>query len=140
MKVSEVLESRACSAFSAAQPAAMALRSHPAGVGCPPSDHGWDIYVPIGPTAASCATPVPVPARYRGHGRRSGREPASMVQTVMRETILKTVNGQFISKAPDTEQYHLDLKKDVDYDAQIEKRAEACPTMRWTVYTAPSRR
>jgi hypothetical protein len=25
----------------------------------------------------------------------------------------------------DTEQYYLDLKKDVDYDAQIEKRAEA---------------
>jgi hypothetical protein len=48
----------------------------------------------------------------------------SMVQTVMRE-VLKTVNGQFISKAPDTEQYYLDLKKDIDYDAQIEKRAEA---------------
>lgn len=46
------------------------------------------------------------------------------VQTTLRET-LKTVNGQFISKAPDTEQYYLDLKKDVDYDAQIEKRAEA---------------
>ena len=42
----------------------------------------------------------------------------------MRE-VLKTVNGQFISKAPDTEQYYLDLKKDIDYDAQIEKRAEA---------------
>jgi hypothetical protein len=39
--------------------------------------------------------------------------------------VLKTVNGQFISKAPDTEQYYLDLKKDIDYDAQIEKRAEA---------------
>ncbi len=46
----------------------------------------------------------------------------SMVQTVMRE-VLKTVNGQFISKAPDTEQYFLDLKKDIDYDAQIENRA-----------------
>ena len=43
---------------------------------------------------------------------------------MLRET-LKTVNGQFISKAADTEQYYLDLKKDVDYDAQIEKRAEA---------------
>ena len=42
----------------------------------------------------------------------------------MRE-VLKTVNGQFISKAPDTEQYYLDLKKDIDYDTQIEKRAEA---------------
>ena len=43
---------------------------------------------------------------------------------LLRETI-KTVNGQFISKTPDTEQYYLDLKKDVDYDAQVEKRAEA---------------
>jgi hypothetical protein len=57
-----------------------------------------------------------------------GGEPAddllTAVQTTLRE-IVKTVNGQFISKAPDTEQYYLDLKKDVDYDAQIEKRAEA---------------
>lgn len=44
------------------------------------------------------------------------------VQTVLRE-ILKTVNGQFISKAPDTEQYFLDLKKNIDYDAQIDKKA-----------------
>ncbi len=44
------------------------------------------------------------------------------VQTVLRE-ILKTVNGQFISKAADTEQYFLDLKKNVDYDAQIDKKA-----------------
>ena len=67
---------------------------------------------------------MPVPA---GRGDMPG-DPAenllSMVQTVMRE-VLKTVNGQFISKAPDTEQYYLDLKKDIDYDAQIEKRAEA---------------
>ncbi|HHO81803.1 MAG TPA: ATP-binding protein, partial [Halothiobacillus sp.] len=57
-----------------------------------------------------------------------GGEPAddllTLVQTTLRE-IVKTVNGQFISKAPDTEQYYLDLKKNVDYDAQIEKRAEA---------------
>jgi len=57
-----------------------------------------------------------------------GGDPAddllTAVQTTLRE-IVKTVNGQFISKAPDTEQYYLDLKKDVDYDAQIEKRAEA---------------
>jgi hypothetical protein len=55
-----------------------------------------------------------------------GGEPAadllSMVQTALRET-LRTVNGQFISKAPDTEQYYLDLKKDIDYDAQIDRRA-----------------
>lgn len=55
-----------------------------------------------------------------------GGDPAddllTQVQTVLRE-ILKTVNGQFISKAADTEQYFLDLKKNVDYDAQIDKKA-----------------
>ena len=45
------------------------------------------------------------------------------VQTTLRE-IVKTVNGQFISKAPDSEQFYIDVKKDIDYDAQIEKRAE----------------
>jgi hypothetical protein len=57
-----------------------------------------------------------------------GGEPATdllgMVVTCLRE-VLKTVNGQFISKAPDTEQYYLDLKKDIDYDAQIDTRADA---------------
>lgn len=56
-----------------------------------------------------------------------GGEPSdnllTAVQTTLRE-IVKTVNGQFISKAPDSEQFYLDLKKDIDYDAQIEKRAE----------------
>lgn len=55
-----------------------------------------------------------------------GGEPAddllTQVQTVLRE-VLKVVNGQFISKAPDTEQYFLDLKKNIDYDAQIDKKA-----------------
>lgn len=47
------------------------------------------------------------------------------------EVLTETVNGQFISKAPDTEQYYLDLKKDVDYDAQIEKRCK------WTLNSSP---
>ena len=55
-----------------------------------------------------------------------GGDPAddllTQVQTVMRE-VLKVVNGQFITKANDTEQYFLDLKKNVDYDAQIDKKA-----------------
>lgn len=57
-----------------------------------------------------------------------GGEPAddllSQVETVLRE-IHKTVSGQFISSNPDNRQYFLDLKKTDDYDAIIEKRAEA---------------
>ncbi|WP_264857761.1 DUF6079 family protein, partial [Burkholderia cenocepacia] len=86
---------------------------------------GGDIHVPIGPTAAELRDAL---CLFQPGVEDMPGDPAenllSMVQTVMRE-VLKTVNGQFISKAPDTEQYYLDLKKDIDYDAQIEKRAEA---------------
>ena len=86
---------------------------------------GGDIYVPIGSTAEELRDTL---CLYQPGIEDMGGEPAadllSLVQTVLRETI-KTVNGQFISKTPDTEQYYLDLKKDVDYDAQVEKRAEA---------------
>ena len=47
----------------------------------------------------------------------------SFIETVIQETI-KTVNGQFISKTQIPEKYYLDLKKDIDYDALIEERAE----------------
>jgi hypothetical protein len=86
---------------------------------------GGDIYVPVGPTAAELRDTL---CLYQPGIEDMGGDPAddllTAVQTTLRE-IVKTVNGQFISKAPDTEQYYLDLKKDVDYDAQIEKRAEA---------------
>ena len=45
------------------------------------------------------------------------------VETVLRE-IVRTVNGQFISQASDSGQYYLDIRKDIDYDTLIEKRAE----------------
>jgi hypothetical protein len=86
---------------------------------------GGDIYVPVGPTAAELRDTL---CLYQPGIEEMGGDPAddllTAVQTTLRE-IVKTVNGQFISKAADTEQYYLDLKKDVDYDAQIEKRAEA---------------
>ena len=46
------------------------------------------------------------------------------VETVLRE-IHKTVSGQFISVNNENRQYYLDLKKNEDYDAIIEKRAES---------------
>jgi hypothetical protein len=48
----------------------------------------------------------------------------SFVETVLRE-ILKTVNRQFISTNPENGQYYIDFKKNYDYDAIIEKRAES---------------
>ena len=86
---------------------------------------GGDIYVPIGATAAELRDTL---CLFQPGIEDMGGEPATdllgMVVTCLRE-VLKTVNGQFISKAPDTEQYYLDLKKDIDYDAQIDTRADA---------------
>ena len=46
----------------------------------------------------------------------------STIQSVMK-SIMETVSGQFIEYNKDNEQYYLDLKKDIDYDAKIEQKA-----------------
>ena len=46
----------------------------------------------------------------------------STIQSVMK-AILDTVSGQFIEYNKDNEQYFLDLKKSIDYDAKIEQKA-----------------
>ena len=124
MRVSEVLESRVQQAFTRPAYKTMALRVINA-LAVHRLTTGGDIHVPIGPTAAELRDAL---CLYQPGVEDMPGDPAenllSMVQTVMRE-VLKTVNGQFISKAQDTEQYYLDLKKDIDYDTQIEKRAEA---------------
>lgn len=123
MRVSEVLESKVQQAFTRPAYKAMALRVINA-LAVHRLTTGGDIHVPIGPTAAELRDAM---CLFQTGVEDMPGDPAenllSMVQTVMRE-VLKTVNGQFISKASDTEQYYLDLKKDIDYDAQIEKRAE----------------
>ncbi len=123
LKVSDVLSERVQKAFSRPSYKAMALRIiH--GLSVHRLTTGGDIYVPVGPTAEELRDSL---CLYQPGIADMGGEPSAdlltAVQTTLRE-IVKTVNGQFISKAPDTEQYYLDLKKDVDYDAQIEKRAE----------------
>ena len=124
LKVSEVLAERVLKAFSRPAYQAMAQRLI-AGLSVHRLTTVGDIYVPIGPTAAELRDAL---CLYQPGIEDMGGEPAedllTVVQTTLRE-IVKTVNGQFISKAPDTEQYFLDLKKDVDYDAQLEKRADA---------------
>ena len=124
MRVSEVLESRVQQAFTRPPYKAMALRVIHA-LAVHRLTTGGDIHVPIGPTAAELRDAL---CLFQPGVADMPGDPAenllSMVQTVLRE-VLKTVNGQFISRAQDTEQYYLDLKKDIDYDAQIEKRAEA---------------
>ena len=124
LKVSEVLSERVSKAFSRPAYKPMALRIID-GLAVHRLTTGGDIYVPVGPTAEELRDTL---CLFQPGIEDMGGDPSddllTAVQTTLRET-LKTVNGQFISKAPDTEQYYLDLKKDVDYDAQIEKRAEA---------------
>jgi hypothetical protein len=83
---------------------------------------GGDTHVPVGLMATELRDGL---CLYHPGIEEMGGDPAddllTQVQTVLRE-VLKTVNGQFISKAADTEQYYLDLKKNVDYDAQIDKK------------------
>ena len=123
LKVSEVLWERVTKAFPRPAYKPMALRIID-GLSVHRLTTGGDIHVPVGPTAEELRDTL---CLFQPGIEDMGGEPEadllSLVQTVLRET-LKTVNGQFISKTPDTEQYYLDLKKDVDYDAQIEKRAE----------------
>jgi hypothetical protein len=124
LKVSEVLTERVQKAFSRPTYKAMALRVI-SGLSVHRLTTGGDIYVPVGPTAAELRDTL---CLYQPGIEEMGGDPADDLQTAVQTTlreIVKTVNGQFISKAADTEQYYLDLKKDVDYDAQIEKRAEA---------------
>jgi hypothetical protein len=47
----------------------------------------------------------------------------TLVESVLKD-ISKTVSGQFLGYNPDNGQYYLDLKKDDDYDALIEQRAD----------------
>lgn len=81
-----------------------------------------DITAKLGATAEELRDTL---CLYQPGIEEMGGEPAdnllTQVQTVLRE-ILKTVNGQFISLAPDSAQYYLDVYKDVDYDARIEER------------------
>lgn len=55
------------------------------------------------------------------------------VQSVLR-TIMTTVSGQFIEYNKENEQYYLDLKKDVDYDAKITERATSLSDDRMNSY------
>lgn len=123
LKVSEVLTERITKAYTRPAYKPMALRVIKA-LSVHRLTTGGDIYVPLGPSSDELRDSL---CLYHPGIEDMGGDPAadllSQVQTVLREA-MKTVNGQFISRAAETDQYYLDLKKDIDYDAQIEKRAD----------------
>ena len=78
-----------------------------------------DIYRPLGATAEELRDDLCLMLPTE----REASFLLSMVETVLKE-IMRTANGQFISVNPENGQYYLDLKKDIDYDALIEKKAD----------------
>ncbi len=80
-----------------------------------------DIFAPLGATAEELRDDLcilmPLP-------EQDAEFLKTIVETVLRE-IVKTVSGQFISFNPENGQYFLDLKKDIDFDSLIDRRAES---------------
>lgn len=80
-----------------------------------------DIYAPIG------MTPIELRDRLCIHLPLPEADADFLLATV--ETVLKevtrVVSGQFISHNRENDQYYLDLKKDIDFDALIDQRAAA---------------
>lgn len=115
---SQVLEDRVAHAFTrpAYKPAALriihALSVHRLTTA--------DIYAPLGATAEELRDDL---CLYMDVPEREADFLKTSVEATLRE-IMKTVSGQFISFNPDNGQYYLDLKKDIDFDALIEQRAE----------------
>lgn len=85
-----------------------------------------DIHVEMGPTSAELRDQLllmnPMAADLPSD------EPAQDLLTFIDATIgdiMKAVNGQFITRATGSDQVFLDVTKDVDYDAEIDKRGES---------------
>lgn len=115
---SAVLEDRVRQAYTKPQYKKMALRMIDAlSVHRLTTD---DIYAPIGATATELRDDLclilPMP-------EQNAEFLHTLVEAALAE-ILRTVSGQFITTNPENGQYYLDLKKDIDFDALIARRAE----------------
>lgn len=80
-----------------------------------------DIYAPVGPTAEDLRDDLCL------HVPGLPEEDAEFLRTLIERVLAdigKTMNGQFLSHNRENGQFYLDLKKDIDIDALIEKKAE----------------
>jgi hypothetical protein len=116
---SDVLEARIQQAFTRPQYRPAALRIiHALSVHRLTTS---DIFAPIGATAEELRDDLcvllPLP-------EQDAEFLKTVVETVLRE-IVKTVSGQFLSFNRENGQYYLDLKKNIDFDSLIDKRAES---------------
>lgn len=78
-----------------------------------------DIYAPIGLTPSELRDQL---CLYLPIPEEDADFLLATVETVLKE-ISRTVSGQFITHSGENDQYYLDLKKDIDYDALIDQRA-----------------
>lgn len=80
-----------------------------------------DLYAPVGLTPAelrdNLCIYLPIPEQEADFLLTS-------VEAVLQE-VSRAVNGQFISHNKENDQYYLDLKKDIDFDALIDQRASS---------------
>jgi len=81
-----------------------------------------DVHLPLGITAEGLRDSLCL-YRELPAARRDSSLLLDQVTMALKE-IIRTVQGQFISYNPDNGQYYLDLKKSVDFDEKIRKRAE----------------
>lgn len=79
-----------------------------------------DIHVPLGATAVELRDDL---ALYMKLPEQSADFLLHTVEVALRE-IMRTVSGQYISFNEANGQYYLDVKKDIDFDAQIRQRGE----------------
>lgn len=80
-----------------------------------------DIHIPLGVTSAELRDDL---CLIRAVPERTAEFLMTLIEKVLQD-IHRTVNGQFITANRENGQYFLDLKKDVDFDALIKKRAES---------------
>lgn len=80
-----------------------------------------DIYAPIGASAEELRDDLCL--MVPGLPEEDAEFLRTLTEKVLAE-ITKTVSGQFLSHNPENGQFYLDLKKDIDFDSLIDKRAE----------------
>lgn len=78
-----------------------------------------DLYAPVGLTPAELRDRLCI---YLPIPEQDSDFLLTSVEAVLQE-VSRAVNGQFISHNTENDQYYLDLKKDIDFDALIDQRA-----------------
>lgn len=122
IRCAETIEARVTSGFASGalkrliQPATRIIH----GLGVQRLTDG-DITAPVGVTAEQLRDELAL--AIPGAPIPNAQMLKTTVETILRE-IMKTVAGQFISVNADNGQYYLDIQKDIDFDTQVNAKAD----------------